>query len=128
MGGIRPRARVRPGSGNLAFRTVAFGVYPSFIILQEQPVSQLTGLLIPVIMLGAMYLLLILPMQRQKKQQKAMLDGLKTGDLVVTNGGLVGTIHSMDAERDTLVLSCRPSNTKLEVARTAVAGVVNDSK
>jgi preprotein translocase subunit YajC len=107
---------------------VAFGVYPSFIILQEQPVSQLTGLLIPVIMLGAMYLLLILPMQRQKKQQKAMLDGLKTGDLVVTNGGLVGTIHSMDAERDTLVLSCRPSNTKLEVARTAVAGVVNDSK
>jgi len=105
---------------------LAFGVYPA-IFIQQQPL-QITGLIIPVIMFGAMYLLLILPMQRQKKQTKTMLEGLKTGDLVVTTGGLVGSIHSIDTERDTLVLSCRPSNTKLEVARTAVAGVVNDAK
>jgi preprotein translocase subunit YajC len=84
--------------------------------------------ILPIVMFAGMYLLLILPMQRQKKQQKQMLDALKSGDAVVTNGGLVGTISSIDSERDTLVLSCRPSNTKLEVARSAVAGLINESK
>lgn len=87
------------------------------------------GMLLPIIMLAGMYLLLIVPMQRQKKQQKQMLEELKPGDGVVTNGGLVGTIFSMDAERDTLVLTVRPNNIKLEVARSAVAALTpQDSK
>ena len=85
-------------------------------------------MVLPIVMFAGMYLLLILPMQRQKKQQKQMLEALKAGDAVVTNGGLVGTIFSVDSERDTLVLTCRPSNTKLEVARSAVAGLINESK
>jgi preprotein translocase subunit YajC len=85
-------------------------------------------MILPIVMFAGMYFLLILPMQRQKKQQKQMLENLKAGDAVVTNGGLVGVIHSMDSERDTLVLSVRPSNTKLEVARSAVAGLINESK
>ena len=85
-------------------------------------------MVLPIVMFAGMYLLLILPMQRQKKQQKQMLADLKSGDAVVTTGGLVGTIFSMDSERDTLVLTCRPSNTKLEVARSAVAGLINESK
>jgi len=38
------------------------------------------------------YFLLILPQQRRQKKWTAMLDGLKTGDKVVTSGGLRGTI------------------------------------
>jgi len=101
-------------------------VIPAFLLQQQQ--NPLTMMVLPIIMFAGMYFLLILPMQRQKKQQKEMLAALKNGDAVVTNGGLVGTIHSMDSERDTLVLSVRPSNTKLEVARSAVAGLINDSK
>jgi preprotein translocase subunit YajC len=100
-------------------------VIPAFLLQQQNPLSMM---ILPIVMFAGMYFLLILPMQRQKKQQKEMLAGLKSGDSVVTNGGLVGTIHSLDAERDTIVLSCRPSNTKLEVARSAVAGLINDSK
>lgn len=85
-------------------------------------------MVLPVVMLAGMYLLLILPMQRQKKQQKQMLDSLKPGDGVVTTGGLVGTVFSMDAERDTLVLAVRPNNTKLEVARSAVAALTPQDK
>ena len=85
-------------------------------------------MVLPIVMFAGMYLLLILPMQRQKKQQKQMLGALKSGDAVVTTGGLVGTIFSIDSERDTLVLTCRPNNTKLEVARSAVAGLINESK
>ncbi len=43
-----------------------------------------------VVIFGIFYFLLFLPMQKQKKQQKKMLAELKTGDTVVTNGGIVG--------------------------------------
>jgi preprotein translocase subunit YajC len=101
-------------------------VFPAFLI-QQQP-NPLVGMILPIAMVVGMYLLLILPMQRQKKQTKAMLDGLKSGDGIVTKGGLVGTIFSIDAERDTLIMTVRPNNTKLEVARTAVAALAQESK
>jgi preprotein translocase subunit YajC len=37
------------------------------------------------------YFLLILPQQKRQKQQKAMLEGLKKGDKVVTASGIWGT-------------------------------------
>ena len=44
------------------------------------------------------YVLLILPAQRRQKKTQAMLNELKTGDKVVTNGGLYGTIVSVDGD------------------------------
>ena len=85
-------------------------------------------LLFPVVMIVGMYFLLIMPMQKQKKQQKELLENLKTGDAVVTTGGLVGTIFSMDTDRDTVVLRVRPDNLRMEIARNAVAGLVQEGK
>ncbi len=53
-----------------------------------------------------------------------MLDNLKNGDDVVTNGGLMGTIFAINPEDETLVLRLRPDNVKVQVARSAVAGLV----
>jgi preprotein translocase subunit YajC len=77
---------------------------------------------LPVLMIGVMYVLVVLPMQRQKKNQQKMLDALKSGDLVVTTGGIVGTITTL--EKNTLVIRVKPDNLKLEVSRAAVASVV----
>ncbi|MGA8867845.1 MAG: preprotein translocase subunit YajC, partial [Candidatus Sulfotelmatobacter sp.] len=41
------------------------------------------------------YFLLILPQQRRQKKWQTMLDALKTGDKVVTSGGLRGTIVAL---------------------------------
>lgn len=62
-------------------------------------------------------------MQKQKKNQKAMLDGLKTGDAVVTTGGIIGNITSMDG--DTLIVRVKPDNVKLQFSRSSVSGLVN---
>ena len=62
-------------------------------------------------------------MQRQKKQQKAMLSSLQNGNVVLTSGGIVGTIISI-GEDDTLVLRVKPDNVKLQVARSAVSSLV----
>jgi len=47
-------------------------------------------------MFGLMYFLLIRPQQKRAKDHKKVLSELKKGDEVVTNGGVVGKIISVD--------------------------------
>lgn len=63
-------------------------------------------------------------MQRQRKNTQKMLSGLQNGNTVVTSGGIVGTIISIDAD-DTLVLRVKPDNIKIQVARSAVSSLVS---
>jgi len=78
---------------------------------------------VPILLIFAIfYFLLFLPMQRQKKQQQRMLKELQNGNTVLTSGGIVGTIISIDD--DTLVLRVKPDNVKLQVARSAVSSLV----
>jgi len=65
-------------------------------------------------------------MQRQKKQQQKMLRELQTGSVVVTSGGIVGTIVAI--EEDTVVLRVKPDNLKIQMARSAVAALVPEKK
>ncbi len=76
-----------------------------------------------VLIMVVFYFLLFLPMQRQKKQQKAMIESLKSGDAVVTTGGLVGTVYRINNEDDTLVLQVKPDNIKLQISRASVSGI-----
>ena len=76
-----------------------------------------------VLIMVVFYFLLFLPMQRQKKQQKALVDNLKSGDAVVTTGGIVGTVYRINNEDDTLVLQVKPDNIKLQISRAAVSGI-----
>jgi preprotein translocase subunit YajC len=56
-----------------------------------------------------------------------MLKNLKSGDVVATSGGIVGTIVSVDT--DTIVLRVKPDNLKLQFSRSAVNSLVlPDSK
>lgn len=88
------------------------------------PSSSFLGGLLPILLIFAIfYFLLFMPMQRQKKQQQKMLRELKNGDVVMTNGGIVGAIVKLEEER--VVVRVKPDNVKLEIARSAVASVVS---
>ena len=67
------------------------------------------------------YFLLILPQQRRQKKWTAMLDSLKTGDKVVTSGGLRGTIVAL--KDDSVHLRVPPDNLRLEVTKASVTQV-----
>ena len=82
------------------------------------------GFLPILLIFGIFYFLLFLPMQRQKKQQKQMLSSLQNGNVVLTSGGIVGTIISI-GDDDTLILRVKPDNIKLQVARSAVSSLVS---
>jgi preprotein translocase subunit YajC len=96
----------------------------SFLLQQSTPSNSLLGLLPILLIFGIFYFLLFLPMQRQKKQQHKMLSQLENGNVVVTSGGIVGTIVAIEGD-DTLVLRVKPDNVKIQVTRSAVSSLVS---
>jgi len=68
------------------------------------------------------YFLLIMPQQRRQKKWQHMLSELKTGDKVVTQGGLRGTIVAL--REDYLHLRVPPDNLRLEITRSSVVSVI----
>jgi len=98
-----------------------------FILQASNPGSSALGFLPILLIFAIFYFLLFLPMQRQKKQQKQMLTSLQNGNVVLTSGGIVGTIISI-GEDDTLVLRVKPDNIKIQVARSAVSSLVPEAK
>jgi preprotein translocase subunit YajC len=101
--------------------------YPTIILLQQQPGggNPLIGFLPLLLIVGIFYFLVFMPMQRQRKQQSQMLKNLQNGNTVVTSGGLIGTIVSINPD-DTLILRIKPDNLKLQVTRSSVAGLVTE--
>jgi len=96
----------------------------NFLLLQgASSPNSLLGFLPIILIFAIFYFLLFLPMQRQRKQQQKMLKDLQNGVTVVTSGGLVGTIVSIDD--DTLVLRVKPDNIKIQVARSAVSSLLS---
>ena len=73
-----------------------------------------------VLMFGIMYLLVIMPQQRQRKKMQQMLSELKNGDRVITNGGIYGVINGIDG--DTVILKVA-DQVKIRIARAAIAQV-----
>ncbi len=102
-------------------------IVPVIAVLQQGPPSGLMQFAPFLFIFVIFYFVLFLPMQRRQKKQKQMLDGLKNGDQVVTNGGIVGTVVGLN-EDNTIVLRVKPDNLKLLVARTAVSSVVGEEK
>ena len=99
---------------------------PTLILLLQTPAASnpIMGFLPLLLIVAIFYFLVFMPMQRQKKQQQQMLANLQNGQTVLTTGGMVGTIVSINSD-DTVILRVKPDNIKLQVMRSAVAGLVN---
>ncbi|MCX6599040.1 MAG: preprotein translocase subunit YajC [Acidobacteria bacterium] len=93
----------------------------AFLLQSQNPIL---GFLPVLLIFAIFYFLLFLPMQKQKKQTKQMLETLKNGDEIVTNGGLIGSISAINTDNDTVVLRLKPDGVKVLIARSAVAGMM----
>ena len=97
------------------------------LILQQPSANPIISFLPLILIVAIFYFLVFMPMQRQKKQQAQMLKDLQNGSVVLTTGGLMGTIVTINND-DTLILRVKPDNIKLQVARSAVSGLVTEEK
>jgi preprotein translocase subunit YajC len=77
-------------------------------------------------MFAIMYFLMIRPQQKQKKDREAMLSAVKTGDEVITNGGLFGVVKGFADDNQRVRLQVAP-NVQVEVARSAIGTVVGST-
>lgn len=87
------------------------------------PSSYLTGILPILLMVAIFYFLVFMPMRRQQKNQKEMIKSLQNGQTVLTSGGIIGTIVTVND--DSLILRVKPDNLKIQVSRSSVTSVVN---
>lgn len=79
------------------------------------------NLVIMVLFLVVVYFLFIRPQTNRVKEHKQMVDSLKKGDEVVTQGGLLGRITQLDDYY--IALEIAP-NLEVKVQRQAVATMV----
>lgn len=69
------------------------------------------------------YFMSIRPQAKKQKELAARISSLKTGDRVVTTGGIYGTVANVK-DGTTLLLKIA-DNVKIEIDKSAIANVVN---
>ena len=90
-------------------------------LLQSPAQPGSIGLFLPLILIMVIfYFLMILPAQRRQKKVNEMLKNLKTGDKIITNGGIYGTIVGLEDEAVQLRIA---EQVKVRVSRSAIAGL-----
>ena len=86
--------------------------------------SGIVGFLPLLFIFAIFYLLLIRPQQLKQKKWQEMLETLKSGDKIVTSGGIKGTIIAV--KDDGFHLRVPPDNLRIEVVKSAVVTVTKD--
>ena len=89
---------------------------------QDGLMGGLSGMLVPIIGMGLIFYFIVLaPQKKARKKQQALVDSLKKHDRVVTIGGIVGTIVSIDTDNEEVVLEVGP-DTQLRLLRRSIQG------
>ena len=78
------------------------------------------GLVTPLLILIPFIAILFFQSRSQQKKQEATISGLKKGDRVITQSGLIGRLLSIEGRYAKLELP--PSGTKVTVLRSSLAG------
>lgn len=97
-------------------------------LLQQAPsgMMQVLAQLVPFILIFVIFwVLLIAPARRRQKAHQKMLEELKRGDRVVTNGGLYGEVAGIEGAVVFLKIA---DNVKVRVSKSAVSGLQGESE
>jgi preprotein translocase subunit YajC len=72
-----------------------------------------------ILILGIFYFVILLPMRRKQQKVQQFLDSLKTGDRVITTGGIYGQITKLNDQSVQLQVA---EKIRIEVARASIGG------
>jgi preprotein translocase subunit YajC len=93
-----------------------------FMLAMAQPQGAPSPLvqLMPIVLIVAIFFfLVVLPMRKRQSKVQAFLTALKTGDKVITSGGIHGIITRVD--ENTLQLQIA-DKVRIDIARNAIVG------
>lgn len=72
-----------------------------------------------VLMVLIFYFLIIRPEKKRNKETQEMLENIQVADEVVTNGGIIGRVLSV--QKDTVLIETGSDRTKIRVVKQAIA-------
>lgn len=78
-------------------------------------------LILYAVIIGAVYLLIIRPNSKKKKQEQALRDNLEIGDEITTIGGITGRVVSIKDDSDTFILEISTDRTKMQFKKWAIS-------
>lgn len=82
--------------------------------------GSILSLLLPlVLMVLIFYFLIIRPEKKRNKETEAMLNSIQVADEVVTSGGIIGRVLSV--QKDTVLIETGSDRTKIRVIKAAIA-------
>lgn len=88
---------------------------------QTDPKAQMLSTIgMLVIMVVMFYFVLIRPQQKKQKQHAEMLKGVKAGDRIVTNGGIIAIVVTVKEK----TLMVRSADSKFEMSKAAIAEII----
>ncbi len=73
-----------------------------------------------------MYFLMIRPQRKKQQDLEKQIKSLKTGDRVVTSGGIHGVVANVKGDTSTVLSLKIADNVKIEIEKSAVATVLRD--
>lgn len=85
---------------------------------QQNPVMAFLPMILLVVVF---YFILIRPQQKRAKEQRKMLEALKSGDEVVTAAGIVGTVITVKDK----TVSLRSGDAKFEVTKGSITEIID---
>lgn len=88
--------------------------------------GMLESLLPFVLIFIVFYFLLIRPQQKRAKEHKAMVEGLKRGDKVITSGGIVAKVSKVVNDNEVEVEIAR--DVKVKVVRSTISQVMDKTE
>ncbi len=91
-----------------------------FMMAQPQGGAGWMGLLPLIIIFAIFYFLMISPMRRRQKRLQMLISNIKTGDKIITTGGIYGTVVGVSEDRIQLRITERVN---IDLAKNAVAGM-----
>ncbi len=75
------------------------------------------------LIIAIFYFMIIRPQSKRQKERQKMLEAVKKGDKVVTNGGLHGRVIALE---DKTVLVEIADNVKVKVEKSAIGAVLSE--
>ncbi len=96
------------------------GAYLLVAAAPQQAPSPILSMMPLVLIFAVFYFVMWAPLRKKQKALEQLVDSLKKGDKVVTNGGLYGEV--VKADEATVILKLA-ENVKVKVAKRAISGL-----
>ena len=101
-------------------------VTPAYAQAAGGAMGSLGGIVPLILIFGIMYFLLIRPQQKKLKDHQAMVEAVRRGDQVITQGGIVGKVSKVKEDGEVEVEIAE--GVKVRVIKSTLASVVSKTE